>query len=364
MKKLHALIPAGGPGARLWPVSRQGKPKFLLDMLGTGYSLLQETVFRLAPFSESITVVTGIRHLATVQAQLQEAVDSKKLPVGLPVSVVAEPSARDSMAAIGLGTYLLGRKYGPAAVVGAFPADHAIPNLAPFYEAVQDAIGAAEAGYLATLGVRPTEPSTAFGYIDPTGDQVAPGAFLVKRFVEKPGFEAAQQYVEEGYLWNAGMFVMTVDTLQKGLGSNVEAMDRGLTQIVSSWNLLEQQQVLSQVWPTLQRISFDYAIAEPLADEGRVAVSALEGSGWTDLGDFKALAETETPPDPAGQHVVIDSPGALVRAPADKAVVVIGMPDAVVIDTPDALLVTTKDQAQKVREGVDSLESRGFRQYL
>ena len=364
MKKLHAIIPAGGAGTRLWPISRQGHPKFLLDVTGCGWSLLQETVLRLARVSESVTVVTGLRHLSAVQSQLQNVLESGRVPKGLEIAVIAEPSARDSMPAIGLATYLLGKKYGTDALVGSFAADHVIPKSHIFHDAVGRAIDAAEAGYLATIGLEPTSPSTAYGYICPTDTEVAPGAYLVEDFKEKPDLALARTFIEQGYLWNAGMFVTRAQTLMSAVQELHPKMNESLTQIVSAWNLLEQQEVLSRQWPRLERISIDHALAEPLAQRGKVATTVMRDSKWSDLGDFASLADTERAHDSSKEHVIIDSPGSVVQVPADKAAVVLGIPDAVVIDTPDALLVTTKQHAQRVREGVDVLDDLGFAQYL
>lgn len=364
MKKLHAIVPAGGAGTRLWPISRQGHPKFLLDVTKSGWSLLQETVLRLGRVSQSVTVVTGLRHLSAVQNQLQRVLESGRLPKGLLVAVIAEPSPRDSMPAIALATYLLGKKYGSDALIGSFAADHVIPEAHIFHDAVHRAIGAAEEGYLTTIGLEPTAPSTAYGYIHATDTEVAPGAFLVQNFEEKPSEKVAEAFIEDGYLWNAGMFIFQAKTVTDALAELHPQMHDALNQVVTAWRFLEQQEVLTRNWPRLERISIDHALAEPLAQRGLVATTVMKGSKWTDLGDFASLAETERPPDQAKQHVVIDSPGSVVQVPPEKAAVVVGIPGVVVIDTPDALLVTTKEHAQRVKEGVDALEDFGFPQYL
>lgn len=364
MEKLHAIIPAGGAGSRLWPLSRQSRPKFLLDLETSGKSLLQKTALRLAPVSASITVVTGHKHVVEVQKQLQALVDLKKLPENLPVAVITEPAARDSMAAIGLATYLLAKKYGDDAVVGSFAADHSILRPAVLQNAVRVAIGAADAGYVTTIGLTPESPSTAFGYIQPTDEEIAEGAFLVKRFVEKPSVTAAAKYVKAGYLWNAGMFVMQSGVLKKHLAQLRPDMDKALSHIADSWSLLERQEILNREWKSIEPIAIDHAIAEPVASQGGVATVIMSESGWTDLGDFEAL-DAVAGDDPSNlAHVVIDSKAAIIRVPSDKAVVVIGVPDAIVVDTGDALLVTTRENAQRVKEGVDVLKVDGQERFL
>lgn len=364
MTKLHSIIPAGGAGTRLWPVSRREHPKFLMDLAGAGRTLLQATAMRLAPISDSITVVTGTRHLKSVRDQLQQLVDARQLPPGLPVAVVAEPSARDSMAAIGLATYLLAKKYGPDALVGSFAADHLIQDEGTFRRAVNDAVGAARSGYISTIGLQPTWPSTAYGYIQPS-DRPATGATLiVERFVEKPGSAEAERYVNEGYLWNAGMFVMQADILKNHLAGLHPTMDTALTRIADSWNHVDQQDVLRREWSQIERIAIDHAIAEPVAASGGVATAIMRNSGWSDVGDWSDLGSFLGDEGSGPQQVLIDSAGAVVRAPSDKAVVVLGIPGAVVIDTEDALLVTTRASSQRVKEAVDHLENGGMARFL
>ena len=196
-----AVIPAGGAGTRLWPLSRSSAPKFLHDLSGGGRTLLQETRDRLAPLAEDrLVVVTGEAHRAAVQAQLPE------VPAD---GIVAEPSPRDSMAAIGLAAAILERA-DPDAVMGSFAADHVITDPGAFAEVVTRAVEVARDGWLVTLGIEPSFPSPAFGYIH-VGDPLAghPGAAAVREFVEKPSVATAEGYLATGrYRWNAGMFVV------------------------------------------------------------------------------------------------------------------------------------------------------------
>ena len=365
---MHAIVPAGGAGTRLWPLSRRSHPKFLMDLTGSGKTLLQATVLRLAPCSESVTVVTGTAHATSVRAQLESLVEGGLVPAGLPLSVVAEPSGRDSMAAIGLGAYLLGEKYGSSAIIGSFAADHLIQGEAAFHQAVLEAAGAAAEGFVATVGLRPTWPSTAYGYIQVGDEPASPGALIAERFVEKPDARTAESYVELGFLWNAGMFVMKVSTLREHLKALHPTIDHHLSRIAGSWQDADRRGVLETEWPRIKRIAFDNAIAEPVAAEGGVATATMEESGWSDVGDWADLGPF-MPADQSAAHVLLDSEGAVVRVDPAKALAVIGVPDAVVIDTPDALLVTTRANSQRVKQAVDELAGRatqGFapEQYL
>src|SRR4051794_38583177 len=157
MNRFYSVIPAGGIGSRLWPLSRADAPKFLHDLTGSGSSLLRGTWDRLAPLSgeDRIMVVTGRAHRAAVEEQLPDLEDK---------NVVLESEPRDSTAAIGLAAAILRRRE-PDVIIGSFAADHVITDHAGFRKAVEQAVVAADAGYIVTIGITPTEPAIGFGYI-------------------------------------------------------------------------------------------------------------------------------------------------------------------------------------------------------
>ena len=345
-----AVIPAGGAGTRLWPLSRSTSPKFLHDLTGSGRSLLQDTIQRLEPLArDRVLVVTGRAHRDAVLAQL---------PGVTPDLVVAEPSARDSMAAIGLAAAMLEREH-PDAVMGSFAADHVITDPDGFAAAVRTAVAAAADDWLVTLGIEPTFPSAAFGYIH-LGDDLPghPGAFAVREFVEKPSVEVAQDYLATGrYRWNAGMFVVRPRVLLDLLAEGDPGFAAALREIAADPSQLEAR------WPDLPKIALDHAVAEPAAAAGRV-VTVPASFGWDDVGDFDSLAtilagdEAVTVLGDAGLVTAIDSSGLVVPA-SGRTVSVIGLDDVVVVDTPDALLVTTRAHAQQVKQAVAALQARG-----
>ncbi len=370
---LHAIIPAGGAGTRLWPLSRQGHPKFLLDPVGTGKTLLQETFARLRPLSLTITVVTGAAHYDEVCRQLPELSGDGDGDT-FPGEIIVEPSPRDSMAAIGIAAYNIQELYGPEAIVGSFAADHLIDNQEAFAAAVQSAVVGAQKGYLTTVGITPTEPSTGFGYIETALEPLPedPTLFPVERFVEKPDAETAAKYVADSYLWNAGMFVSKASTITQALANQLPVMDETLRRMAANQmqHLIDEGEsgrLDRNDWDSLTRIAIDYALAEPLAAEGKVAVvRPVEDLGWSDIGDFEAVARLRHDASTDSQVITVDAPEPLVMQPdgSERLVAVVGIPDAVVVETADAVLVTTRQAAQQVKDVVDQLNASGKQQYL
>lgn len=342
-----AVVPAGGIGSRLWPMSQPHRPKFLLDLLGTGSTLIQDTVARLAPLASSTLVVTGQRHAPAVAEQLPE-LDASAL--------LTEPSPRDSMAAIALAAAVIEQRHGER-IMGSFAADHVIPDAEEFLRTVTTAIAAARTGKVVTIGIEPTAPSSAFGYIK-AGHALAdaPSAFAVEAFTEKPDEEtAARMLAEGGYTWNAGMFVTSTAVLLGHLARLHPTLEAGVREIAAAWDTDSRDRVMERVWPTLTKIAIDHAIAEPVAAAGGVAT--VPGSfEWHDVGDFDSLADL-VGADAAGTiQVGRSSAVATVGAASPvvvggtKPVAVVGIDDAVIVETDEAILVTTRAQAQRVKD--------------
>ena len=361
----YAVIPAGGSGTRLWPLSRAGDPKFLHALTGSAASLLQATVGRLAPLAPlgATYVVTGVAHAAGVARQV----------VLLPAdNILVEPSPRDSCAAIGLAAALIAER-DPDAIMGAFPADHIVGDDARFVAAVRDAIAGAEQGFLMTVGISPTHPETGYGYLQ-CGDAVDSGPIRhIREFKEKPSYDVAAAYVASGdYLWNAGMFVWRVDRFLAELARQQPALHDGLRTIARAWHTAARDEVLGEVWPTLTKISVDYAVMEGAAAAGLVATVPGDFR-WNDVGDFDTLG-TVLPADEAGNVVVRagddkaeallkDCVRSVVVPGAQRLVAVLGMDGVIVVDTPDAVLVCARDRAQDVKGLVDDLKARGDTRY-
>ncbi|KHE74527.1 mannose-1-phosphate guanylyltransferase [Kocuria marina] len=362
LQRFHPFIPAGGVGSRLWPLSRADAPKFLLDLTGSGSSLLRATFDRLAGLSAGpVMVVTGRSHAGAVQEQLPELTAD---------DLVLEPSPKDSAAAIGLACTLIERR-DPTAIVGSFAADHVVEPASAFQEVVKEAVRAADTGRIVTIGITPSSPATGFGYIkagQSLGLDQAPHALAVEQFVEKPDEETARAYVASGkYTWNAGMFVAPVGLMLSYLRRSEPELARGLDRIADAWETPERDAVVDKVWPTLTKTAIDYAVAEPAAAAGDVAMVPGDFT-WEDVGDFAAInrlnkvdPRTDAPVSILGQNnrVLTDESSGIVVSDTGRLIALIGVADIVVVDTPDALLVTTAEHAQRVKNAVDSLKRNG-----
>ncbi|HKG24983.1 MAG TPA: sugar phosphate nucleotidyltransferase [Thermomicrobiales bacterium] len=347
-----AVIPAGGSGTRLWPLSRAARPKFLLPLLGTA-SLLQDTLTRLGPLAppRRTLVVCGPAHAAAVARQLPD------LPEG---NLVVEPSPKGSGSAIGLATALIARR-DPDAVVGSFAADHCVEQPAAFVAAVRAARAAAEEGWLVTIGLAPTRPETGYGYIERTDEPVAESsdgvAYRAARFVEKPDLATVTAYLATGrFLWNASMFVWQARTLLDELARLQPDLSAGIARIAEAWGSAGQERVTAEVWAGLAESTIDQGVMERAA---RVAVVPAE-LGWSDVGDWHGLGELIARDDLGnsvrGDIVQVDTRRSVVWSETDRVVALVGIENTAVVDTPDALLVVNRDRAQDVKRIVEHLK--------
>lgn len=362
MDRFYSVIPAGGIGSRLWPLSRADAPKFLHDLTGSGQTILRDTWDRLAPLAgeQRIMVVTGRAHRAAVEEQLPALTDA---------NVVLESEPRDSTAAIGLAAAILERRE-PGVIIGSFAADHVIGNQRLFRAAVAEAVAAADAGRIALVGIQPTEPAIGFGYIH-TGGPIdivgAPSALAVDAFVEKPDLATAVRYLAGGdYLWNASMFISRADRLLEEIGRSEPELLAGLLQLAEAWDdPATRGPAVDRIWPGLKRIAIDYTVAEPAAAAGRLVV--IPGHfDWDDIGDFASLARLNSAGRKsdlailgADARVLADASSGIVVSQTKRVISLIGVKDIVVVDTPDALLVTTSENAQRVKAVVDALKLSG-----
>jgi mannose-1-phosphate guanylyltransferase len=351
------VIPAGGGGTRLWPRSRQATPKQFINILNDR-TLLQETVDRVAPLAppEYTFIITNIQHVAAVRKQLP----------GIPVTnIVGEPQGRESAPAIGLMAAIIEKRFGSSIVMAALPADHIVLDRESFRDLLGLASDVAQDGYLVTLGIPPNCPETGFGYIQ-CGEAIAHGdeerpVYKVRQFHEKPKKAVAEEYLASGgYYWNAGMFIATVGVWRELYRTFLPQMEAGFKTIVDADGSPDFDKVLEEVFPTLDKISLDYGIAEK---SDRVAVVPAD-IGWNDIGSWRRLAEvlaSEAREDMNvvfGHHIGIETTGSLIYSP-HRLVATIGMEDIVVVDTPDATLICPKSRSEDVKLIIEALKERG-----
>jgi len=359
-KDRFVIIMAGGRGERFWPLSREKMPKQLLTLLGKR-SFLQQAVDRVLPLvpAKNIFVITN-------EAQLPEV--RKQLPTIPESNLVAEPVGRDTCAAVTLGAALVGAR-STTGVMAVLPADHVIPDEKKFQQVLGDAFDLAGRGRaIVAIGIKPTEPATGYGYIQ-VGEALPPpqGAkkykttfFRAERFVEKPYFDKALEYVNSGqYRWNAGMFVWSFVTVTEGLQKHQPEMYAACQRWFKVANLpAKLAKVLAKEYPGIKKISIDYALMEH-AQNVIVADGAFE---WDDLGSWTALAR-HLKADPEGNCAVaefihVDAARNIIfdaRTKNRTPIAVVGLRDSILVQTDDAVLLAHKSQAQKVKELVKKL---------
>ncbi|HEX2074524.1 MAG TPA: mannose-1-phosphate guanylyltransferase [Geodermatophilus sp.] len=357
----HAVIMAGGSGTRLWPLSRSQRPKQLLHVVSDGaggtHSLLAEAFARLEAVlpAEQIWVCTAARYGEQVRAAL---------PALRPDRLVLEPVARDTANAVGL-TAALVADVDPDAELAVVSADHVIRPVERFAAALRTAYDAlaARPRSLVTLGIRPTAPATGFGYVQRGEPTEVPGVAEAAAFREKPDLTTAQEYLASGrYLWNSGMFVWRARTVLDALADHLPQTAEGLARIVAAPSGPERDAVLAEVFPTLPKISVDYAVLEPAATEpGRVLVADLDVD-WLDVGSWPALASTlEVAGDNAvrGLVVSLDSAGNIVFSDdPDHLLALVGVRDSVVVHTADVTMVCPVGEAERVKQLLAAVEER------
>ncbi len=361
----YATIMAGGGGTRLWPISRQSKPKQALRISGQD-SLYQLAVARLQPLFEPqrIFVVTN-----DDQARLL----SPQAPAIPADNYLIEPSPRGTAAVVGLAAVRL-QSSDPGCVIACVTADHYIRNVEQFQGLLQAAYQLAQAGHLVTLGINPDRPDTGYGYIQRGVALEAEGgksAYQVARFKEKPDLEKAKQYLESGeHYWNSGMFVWRADRILSEIERQLPDLYAVLQAIEEAKGTSEEEEVLEKHWSTLANVTVDYGIMEGATD---VVVLPADKLGWLDIGSWSRMYELfEADADgnilQAPQVMVMDSQHSLVyqepNADHERLVALLGVNDLIIVDSHDIILVCDRHRAQDVRELVKKLQNDQRRRFL
>jgi len=361
---LIPVIICGGAGSRLWPVSREAHPKPFMP-LPDGQNLLQKTLLRalaLDSVSEVMTVTNRELFFKT-----EDEYRALK-PQAQCLSYVLEPFGRNTAAAVLSAALQLNQAHGPEALMLVLPADHLIKHTDAFAEAVANATRLAAAGWLVTFGIQPQYPETGFGYIESDSD-VLDGGLKVKRFVEKPSLEKAEEYLAAGnYFWNSGMFCFRVGTLLEEMKAHAPEVHDAVSATLEQSRLTEApahrcMSLEGDLFKHVPDISIDYALMERSSKVATVPCNL----GWSDIGSWNALSELTAEDEEGnrceGEVLVHGAHNNYVHSP-ERLAALVGVQNLIVVDTPDALLIAHKEHTQDVKQIVAQLKKNGHSAHL
>lgn len=340
---------AGGSGTRFWPYSRDNKPKQFLDVLGTGRSLLQMTFDRSTHITspDKIWIVSNAKYEGLIQNQLPELAEHQ---------ILLEPDKRNTAPCIAYAAYKI-LKNDPEARLVVCPSDHVILKENAFVEVVQSALEDAKDDKLVTIGITPHRPETGYGYIQFEND-TEEQTKKVKTFTEKPGSELAQKFLDSGdFLWNAGIFVWSVESIVKAFEKYEEELASIFASGLGEYFTEQEKTFINKAYSQCKNISIDYAIMEKSDN-----VFVIPGDfGWTDLGSWNALHEIKDKDDNEnvieGEVLTYDSQNNYIKIPKDKIAVVQGMEGFLVADFDDVLLICKKEDSTIFRNFISDVRS-------
>lgn len=355
------VIMAGGVGSRFWPMSRTAYPKQFLDFLGLGRTLLQQTYDRFLPLcgKDRILVVTNDRYAAIVREQLPDLADWQ---------ILEEPQRKNTAPCVAYANAVIaGRDPGAAVIVA--PSDHLVLKQEAFLDTIRTAVQQARADdCLVTLGIVPSRPDTGYGYIQfQEGDgTLHPRVKKVKTFTEKPDHATAQRFIESGdFLWNAGIFIWTLKSIQAAFHRHLPEMQRLFDARRAAFGAAEEGAAVAEIYAECASESIDYGIMEK-ADN---AFTVMSDFGWSDLGTWGSLY-THLPKDAHGNAAIGSAvklygcSGNVVHAHDDRLLVLQGLEDFIVVSTQDALLVCRKRDEQQIKQFVNELTAESGERYI
>ena len=361
----YAVVMAGGKGKRLWPLSRANRPKQVLKLLDGGHTLIRRCVERLLDIFEpdNIIILTNAGFVGLIRENLPE------IPAG---NIIAEPCVRDTAGAIGLAASIL-NKDDPEATMAVVTADQIIEPSSVFKQGIDDALSFINNNpdSLLTFGIKPTEPSSQYGYIkciEPEDYEYCRNkVYKVESFIEKPDEKTAQKYLEQGnFFWNSGMFVWKAGTILANLSKFLPETSEPLGKISEDWGTENQKQTLYEWFVKLPKISVDYAVMENAANVYAINLECR----WLDLGAFSALAEfIDSDKDRniivAGCSQLLDcKDNIIVTEEQGHLIAAIGIENLVVAHTPDATLICTKDQTKRLKDLLEIIQANTGERFL
>lgn len=340
MSARAVLILAGGAGTRLWPLSTDARPKQFLELFG-GQSLLQKTFERYLKIvpAGSIFLSTNERYRALVEEQL---------PALPGENILLEPARRNTAPAIAVCCAEIARRL-PGVTIGVFPSDHAIRDEAAFRTVVERGFRFAESNaYLVTIGIRPDEPNTGFGYLE-LGPALDDGVVALRKFVEKPDRARAEKFIRSGnFVWNGGMFLWSFQTFRAALQKTAPEIERLASQFAGTADPDEKK----RIYDSMPSLSIDFGVMEKASN-----VATVPGEfGWSDLGTWKAVADYARS-NPPQLHSVRSS-NLYVLSSDPKPIVIVGLDNIAVVDSPNGLLVLDLDEAEALSQVVKELDPK------
>ena len=336
---------AGGIGSRFWPVSRVGYPKQFLDILGTGKTLIQQTLHRFADFVplENIFVITAKDYVDITKEQLAE------LPAE---NIIGEPYRKNTAPCIAYISFRI-QQIDPEASLIIAPSDHLILQQDHFLEVCNSALSfAGSHNALVTLGIKPTYPNTGYGYIQYEMEEVAPSVHKVRTFMEKPNLDLAKAFLNSGeFLWNAGIFIWRVKCVLQAIHKHLPEMYELFAGEQGQFGTNTENDALESIYPLCTNISIDFGLMEKANNVYVIPASF----GWSDLGTWNSawdnMEKDYLDNAVAGNKVmIVDATKCVVHVPDNKLVVIQGLDNFIVVDTKDVLLICHKEKEQEIKD--------------
>lgn len=357
---LFGVIIAGGSGTRFWPLSRENRPKQLLEITGNK-AMIQRTVERIAARipPQNILVITTSHQVEAIK---------KKLIYIPEENIIAEPFGRDTAPCIGLAAIVI-EKRDKEGIMAVMPADHIIQPEERFIDIINIAGSIAkESETLVTLGIKPSSPSPHYGYIHRGCNKKTingTSVYDVKGFKEKPDIDIAKGYMDSGeYYWNSGVFIWSVRSILSCIERYLPGLSAGLKRIRQYLDTPEEERVIKEEYKRLKKVSIDYGVMEKARDIKVIETDLF----WDDIGSWKAIERLNKQDDNGNTilagHSGINTNNCIIVGKKDHLIATVNVSSLIIVHTEDATLVCNKDKDEDIKELVKRLKEEGFDGYL